>query len=501
MLFFDIIKSVFDDSDYKLYPDEILDIDIKGISCDSRKVFRGYIFAAVNGYKNNGSDYIPEAISCGAVAVLTENKTDITYSVNDGIYVILVNNVRKALADIALKLYFNGKIPLDVFGITGTNGKTSVSIYTSHILNSCGVNAAALGTLGGIAADIPNIHTDRTTPDIVSICEIFRNYIRHGIKAVAMEVSSHALELERVRGIKFKAGIFTNLTEDHLDFHSSMDAYARAKEKLFSQCETSIINIDDEYGNNMHIPRKKVTYSAKNSNADYFAKDIRYSEYGTEFTLCNSGAEYKLKIPVYGNFSVMNVLAAIALCREYGLETEHICNALPKIPFVPGRFECIGRQNGITVILDYAHTPDGIKNVLETAKSFTKGRLISVFGCGGDRDPQKRGIMGKIACELSDYTVITSDNPRSENEISIAHETAALIEYGNFSYNIIIDREKAIMHAINCAKKGDTVMIMGKGHEKYQQFGNILYPFSDRDIVSKLQKNITNNKDKTHGSD
>lgn len=499
MLFFDIIKSVLKDIDYKIYPDDVLDIDIKGISCDSRKIFRGYIFAAINGYKCNGSVYIPDAISHGAVTVLTENTSDIVYSESGNIYVIVVENVRKILAEITLKLHFNGNIPLDIFGITGTNGKTSVSFYVSHILNTCNVNTAILGTLGGISGTV-NINTDRTTPDIVSTCEIFGNYIRHGVKAVAMEVSSHALELERVHGIKFKIGVFTNLTQDHLDFHSSMESYANAKKKLFSQCNTAIINIDDRYGENMLVPCKKITYSVNDSRADYFAKDISYSSSGTSFILCNSGIEYKLKLPVWGNFTVMNVLAAIALCHEYGLPTERICNALPLLPAVPGRFECISKQNGVNVILDYAHTPDGIKNVLETTKTFTMGNLISVFGCGGDRDNKKRSIMGKIACDMSDYTIITTDNPRSENELTIAHEVASMIEYGSCSYNIILDREKAIQHALNCAKNGDTVIIMGKGHESYQQFGNIRYPFSDKETVLRIQQNKITNKDKTNGS-
>lgn len=498
MLFFDIIKSVLKNGDYKLYPENILDIDIKGISCDSRKIFRGYIFAAVNGYNDNGSLYIPDAIYHGAVAILTENPDDIAYSDNGNIYVVAVSDVRKTLADIALKLYFNNSIPLDIFGITGTNGKTSVSFYTSHILGSFGINSAVLGTLGGIAGNV-NINTDRTTPDIVSICEIFGNYIRHGVKAVAMEVSSHALALERVHGLKFKAGVFTNLTEDHLDFHHSMKNYADAKRKLFLQCDKAIINTDDEYGKDMPVPCTRITYSLKNPNADYFAKDIRCSSNGTSFILCNNGSEYCIKLPVCGNFAVMNILAAVALCNEYGLKTEDICNTLPKIPAVSGRFECISRQNDVTVILDYAHTPDGIKNVLETAKSFTKGKLISVFGCGGDREHQKRGIMGKTACDISDYAIITADNPRSENEVAIAYETAALIEYGSCSYNIITDREKAIEHALFCAKEGDTVIIMGKGHESYQQFGNIRYPFSDKETVLRIQQKITN-KDKTNGS-
>lgn len=498
MLFFDIIKSVLKKEDYKLYPDNILDIDIKGISCDSRKIFRGYIFAAVNGLNYNGSRYIPDAVLHGAVAILTENTDDIMYSENENIYVILVSNVRKTLADIALKLYFNNNIPLDLFGITGTNGKTSVSFYVSHILNSCGINAAVLGTLGGISGEV-SINTDRTTPDIVSTCEIFVNYIRHGVKAVAMEVSSHALELERVCGIKFKVGVFTNLTEDHLDFHGSMESYANAKKKLFFQCDKAIINIDDKYGKNMHIPCKKITYSVKEHDADYFAKDIQYSSDGTAFVLCHNNSEYRLKLPIWGNFSVMNILAAVALCHEYGLKTDDICNSLHKIPTVPGRFECVSKQNGITVILDYAHTPDGIKNVLETAKTFTRGRLISVFGCGGDRERQKRSLMGKTACDISDYTIITTDNPRNENEIAIAYETATLIEYDSCSYNIITDREKAIQHALNCAKNGDTVMIMGKGHESYQQFGNIRYPFSDKETALRILQKIIN-KDKTNGS-
>lgn len=493
MLFSEIIRSVFSSTDYRLYPDNILDIDIKGISCDSRKVFRGYIFAAINGYNDNGSKYISEAVDHGAAAILTENNNDIVYSESSGIYVIHVKNVRRSLADIALKLYFNDGIPLDIFGITGTNGKTSVSLFISHILNTCNIKCGVIGTLGRACNGV-TANTSRTTPDIVTLCEILTDFSRHGVEVTAMEVSSHALELERVHGIKMKAGVFTNLTEDHLDFHRTMDSYGKAKEKLFYQCEHAVINIDDDFGKKLFdtVPCKAVSYSMLDKNADLFADNVCCSPDGTEFTLFAYDNEYNVKAPTHGVFNVMNMLAAIGTCHIYGVAFDNICSALSTLPPVTGRFECISKQDGICVILDYAHTPDGIKNALETASNFTKGRLISVFGCGGDRDAQKRSIMGRIACELSDYAIITTDNPRSENEIAIANEVASSIEYKHCSYNIIIDREKALQHALESAKSGDTVMIMGKGHEKYQQFGNIRYPFSDKDTVLRIQQQKSN---------
>lgn len=487
MFFFDLIQSSLVQTEYTLYPQDIKNINIEGIASDSRNVRNGFLFAAIPGYKNNGAAFIQEAAANGAVAILTEADDDLCVSLSTTAYVIQVKDVRKAFALIAKQFFGCVDGNMDLFGVTGTNGKTSVTHYISWAFNSLGIKTGIIGTLGGISPG-GNIATERTTPDILGLFEIFSEYSENNIKAVAMEVSSHALELKRVYGLKFRFGIFTNLTEDHLDFHKTMEEYKKAKEKLFLQCECGIINTDDTYGKQIAkaLPCRAVTYSLKDPNADYFASDIINFPGKTEFSFAVRGnGKYTVTLKTPGLFSVYNALAAAALCIEYGFAPENVCSAISGMPPVPGRFEAVANHSGINIILDYAHTPDGIKNVLCTAKEFTAGKIISVFGCGGDRDKAKRSEMGKISARMADYTVITSDNPRSENEITIAYEIAKELDDMQCMYNIIINRKKAIEHAIKCAASGDTVIIMGKGHETYQQFGEIKYPFSDRDVIKE----------------
>lgn len=493
MLLFDLLNNILNKNEYEVFPDNMLDIDVKGISSDSRKVLKGYVFASINGTKADGAQFIPDAISHGATVVLTQNRNDAVYC--DRAYVIVVNDVRLVLGKMAVKLYFNSSLPLDIIGVTGTNGKTTVSHYVSSILNECNIPSAVLGTLGASANGIKT-PSDRTTPDAISLCEYVSDFARHGAKVLSMEVSSHALELKRVCGVHFKVSIFTNLSEDHLDFHSDMESYGKAKAKLFEQCDVAVINIDDEFGKKLSssVNCRSVTYSLYDDNADYFASNVIHSVTGSKFVLNSKGAQYSVSIATPGDFSVMNALAALAACREYGIELHDAVNAMANVAQVEGRFERLCTFDGINVILDYAHTPDGIKNVLSTAKSFTKGRLICVVGCGGNREKAKRPLMGSISAQIADYVVITSDNPRGENELAIAYDTASMLEYKHINYNIIIDREKAIFHALSAAGNNDTVIIMGKGHEKYQEISGIRYPFSDRDTVTKYIYNTNKSK-------
>ena len=489
MLLFDILDNILNKDEYKLFPDNMLDIDVKGISSDSRKVLKGYVFASINGTKADGAQFIPDAISHGATVILTQDLNDAIYC--DRTYVVVVKDVRLVLGKMAVRLYFNSTLPLDVIGVTGTNGKTTVSHYVSSILNRCCIPSAVLGTLGGSANGI-KIPSDRTTPDAISLCEYISDFARHGSRVLSMEVSSHALELNRVCGIRFNVSIFTNLSEDHLDFHCDMESYGAAKAKLFEQSDVAIINIDDEYGKRLSqsVKCRRVTYSLSDDNADYFASNITHSPMGSEFILNAKENQYEVRISTPGDFSVMNALAAISACCEYGANLNDVINAMASIGQVEGRFERLCTFDGINVILDYAHTPDGIKNVLSTAKGFTKGKLICIVGCGGNREKAKRPVMGDIASQIADYVIITSDNPRSENELSVANDAASALEYKRVNYNIIIDREKAICHALSSASKDDTVIITGKGHEKYQEISGIRYPFSDKDAVLRYISNI-----------
>ncbi len=486
MYFFDIINSAFPDKNYTLFPENISNTKINGIADNSNDVLEGYLFAAITGYKNNGIIFINDAIKNGASAILTDADENLCQNICDKAYIIKVADTRDAFAHIAKAFYNNIDEKFDFIGVTGTNGKTSTTTYISHIFNYCHTSTAIIGTLGSFSNDNSKIKTQRTTPGILELYKLFSYYSEKNIRAIAMEVSSHALELKRVSPLHFKFAVFTNITEDHLDFHKTMEEYKKAKKKLFYQCDYAVINVDDEFGKELanSIPANVVTYSICNNNADYYASDIINLPCGTTFTLNIKKKEYyTVKIKTPGLFSVYNTLAAIAVSIEYGLDASIVCQAISKAPSVNGRFEAIKNNSDINIILDYAHTPDGIKNVLLTAKEFTKGRIISVFGCGGERETEKRSIMGKISAELSDYTVITSDNPRNENELLIAYEIAKGIESSHLLYNIIIDRQKAIEHALKYAKSGDTVLIMGKGHEEYQQIGNIKYSFCDRDII------------------
>ncbi len=489
MLFTDLINRALSGVEYTVYPKEIKNVNITGIAADSRSTEEGFLFAAIPGFKRDGKDYIDDALSSGIIGIITEESDVFCRELSTKVTVIRVKNTRQAYALISKELNYRLDEEFEIIGVTGTNGKTSVTSIISHIFNTCGKKAATIGTLGGVSPD-GVIHSLRTTPDIGTLYSILGQYKLNGVEAVAMEVSSHALALDRVSGFKFKYAVFTNLTKDHLDFHNTVEEYKKAKQKLFYLSENAIINIDDKFGAELskHIPCNTVTYSAENKNADYFASDIVHTDSFTEFNIkIKQKEKYSIKTITPGLFSVYNSLAAFAVSCEYGFSPEDTASALKAMPAVSGRFEKISNTLGINIILDYAHTPDGIQNVLSTARKITRGKLISVFGCGGDREKTKRSEMGRISGDIADYTVITSDNPRSENEITIAYEIASLFSLTRSGmYNIIIDRANAIRHAILCSHPGDTVIVMGKGHEEYQEAGGIRYPFSDRDVINKI---------------
>ncbi len=491
MFFFELINNALEGVSSYVYPEVVKNIKINGIASDSRNVREGFLFAAIPGYRDNGVSYIQDAVALGAVVILTEASEELCRKVSSSCYVIRVNNVREAFALITAEFYSHCDRKLDLIGVTGTNGKTSTTHYIAHILNSLSVRTGIIGTLGGRLGEL-TFPTERTTPDILDLFGLFSSFAANDAKAAAIEVSSHALEMKRVAGLKFKFGVFTNLTEDHLDFHKNMSAYRKAKEKLFSQCETAVINSDDPYGREIikNIPSRVITYGT-GADADYRAVSVRSSFSGAVFDMITPDKRtVKISVSTPGMFSVYNALASAVVCTEYGFDAGDVAKALSSAPPIPGRFEPIIRKGAPLVIIDYAHTPDGIKNVIQTAREFTKGRLISVFGCGGDREKEKRSKMGEISAELSDYTVITSDNPRSENEICIANEIVSGLECKQCFYNIVINREKAIEHAIRCADTDDTVIIMGKGHEAYQQIGGIKYPSDDRSIVLSVLDDI-----------
>ena len=466
-------------------------IEISGMTIHSLKVSKGFMFICLTGTKTDGHKYIGEAIENGAVAVVVEYKpqnTDIPY--------ILVKNTRITEAKLWIKWYGNPNKGLKVIGITGTNGKTSVSYMINQILNDAGYKTALFGTIKYIIGDIEE-KAKLTTSDPEDMAKLFREAKDKGIEYVIMEISSHSLELDKTAGLGIiDIGVFTNLTQDHLDFHGNMLNYKKAKAKLFQMCRTGVLNADDAATIDIAETSSSDNYfyGIKNKKADFFAENIKYyGADGTEYYLHIKGSEnkaFKINSSIPGEPYVYNTLAAAAVGNLLGIDNKIIAEAIKKVK-VRGRTEKLDTGTAYSVFIDYAHTPDALKNVLDSIRSFTNGRIITVFGCGGDRDKTKRPVMGKIAYENSDFCVITSDNSRSEEPINIIGDIIRGIPDSGTRYKIVVDRKDAIKCAINIAEAGDVVLLAGKGHEEYiNENGQIKY-FSEREIVfDYIQKNV-----------
>ncbi|MBQ3423317.1 MAG: UDP-N-acetylmuramoyl-L-alanyl-D-glutamate--2,6-diaminopimelate ligase, partial [Romboutsia sp.] len=451
-----------------------LDIDISNIQYDSRKVEKNSLFICIKGFNVDGHKFINSAIEKGATAFLIEDDIDTHYI--EGITFIKVNNTRKTMATISCNFNNNpSQNELSILGVTGTNGKTSITTFLREILNSNGDKSGLVGTIAINTGDRV-IESKSTTPESLELQGYFREMIDSDCKYCAMEVSSHSLDLNRVDNTEFKIGVFTNLTPDHLDYHKNLDEYRKAKEKLFYKTTVAnIINIDDIggvciYENIKNIDTPCYTY-AIDKDADFMAKDVILTSSGVQYTLVTPTCSTEVFVPVPGKFTVYNTLAVIATCYLLNIPMDTIVSSLKNTHGVSGRFESIKNNKDITVIVDYAHTPDALENVLTTIKGFAQNDIITVFGCGGDRDSSKRPMMGKISQDLSDYTIITNDNPRTENPQNIINDILDGLDKENNNYVVIEDRELAIKHAIEYAKKGDVVLIAVKGHENYQILG------------------------------
>jgi UDP-N-acetylmuramoyl-L-alanyl-D-glutamate--2,6-diaminopimelate ligase len=476
------LRNIMENINFNLVKGDI-DIDIKKIQYDSRKVKEGDAFICIEGYNLDGHKYIQNAINNGAIAVVCQKNIEEPLNCT----VLRVEDSRKTLAISAANYYKNPSKSMKIIGITGTNGKTTSAFMIKAILEQQGYKVGLIGTIANYIGD-KKIHTERTTPESLELHELFKEMVDSKVDYCVMEVSSHSLSLDRVYGIEFCESIFTNLTQDHLDFHKTFENYFNAKFKLFKSSKNSIINIDDMYGKKAYslITNSKLSYGLK-PNADIMASDIKMNSRGSKFTLeyKNNSSEIELNIP--GNYNVYNALGSIAVCLNQGIDLAAIKLGLQKVQ-VPGRCELVANNHnlGFEIILDYAHTPDGLENILKTAREFTKGKLICVFGCGGDRDKAKRAIMGKIGSELSDMSVITSDNPRTEEPLKIINDIVKGIEKCN--YEIIENRRAAIKRAIEIASEGDVIVIAGKGHEDYQVLKDKTIHFDEREVVSEIIK-------------
>lgn len=460
------------------------DIDIENISYDSRVKTKNGLFICIEGYTVDGHKYINSAIENGARAVVVQK--EVGREIPDNITVIKVNDTRGAMATIGANYYFQPSKHMDLIGVTGTNGKTTTTHLIAWVLETMNKKIGVIGTIENrIGTQI--IKAERTTPESLDLQRLLHNMKEEKVSHAIMEVSSHALALDRVRGVHYRVGVFTNLTLDHLDFHKTIENYLEAKAKLFQMCDIGIINIDDPSAQAIknNASCDICTYGIDNE-ADFRGKNIKITHNGVNFDLYTKDGVYPVFMPIPGKFSVYNALGAIAAINMMGIGSiEDIISALSKVPGVPGRVQSITSKKGFSVIVDYAHTPDGLENVLQTVKEFANGNIITVFGCGGDRDKTKRPLMGKVAAKYSNYTIITSDNPRSEDPETILDNIEEGIKVSTIDYEKVVDRRMAIKRAIELANKDDVILIAGKGHEDYQILKDRIIHFDDVEVAKE----------------
>ena len=461
-----------------------LDMDISGISYDSRKTQPGDLFVAVKGFETDGHKFIPKALEKGAAAVLCQ---DIPA---DGIAYVQTDDCRRALAYASREFYGNPAAEMKLIGFTGTSGKTSSTYIMKHVLETAlNAKVGLVGTNGNMIGD-EHIHSEFTTPESLELHALFRRMADAGCTHVVMEVSSHSLALQRVAGINFDVAVFTNLSQDHLDLHGTMDEYAAEKRKIFSQCTLGCINADDARAGFMSqgIKCPVLNYSIDNNSAQLVAKDVRLSADGVRFAAVYGGEIAITKLAIPGIFSVHNALGVMAAALSLGISLSDCAQAVSSAKGVKGRMESVPTDGDYSIIIDYSHKPDALENVLNTLRPVTKGRLVVLFGCGGDRDRGKRPIMGRIAAENADFVIVTSDNPRTEEPLAIIDEIVPGVKKGGAAYKVIPDRVEAIGWAIDNAGPGDVILLAGKGHEDYQIIGREKFHMDEREIVADFLK-------------
>lgn len=466
-----------------------IDPEIKGISINSKYVKKGYIFFAIKGEKTDGNLHIDDAVKNGAVAVVTEKDV-----IRNDVKIIKVENARKTLAEVSSRFYSDPSMKMKTVGITGTKGKTSTASFAEQILNNLGFKCGIIGTINYRTPDRIIMDSPNTTPYPPLLDEIMNEFIKDGCNLCIMEVSSHALKLNKIDSVKFDRAIFTNLQSDHMDFHITMDDYKNSKLRLFEILENSpkntiaIINKDDDFARDIIKLIKKssiISYSI-NSESDLKACDIEITQNYTSFSILFSGEKYSVKTQIPGKHNILNILAASSLALSFGADIREIIQKIYELKPVKGRLEKIVSSHGFSIYIDYAHTEKSLKEVLSVLNGLPHKRIITVFGCGGDRDKTKRAPMGMVASQMSDFVIITSDNPRTEDPLSIILDIEKGIKQINMTnYEIIPDRSIAIEKAISYAADGDIIIIAGKGHEDYQIIGDKKIHFSDAEEVKK----------------
>jgi len=459
-----------------------MDIDIAHVAYDSRKVECGGLFVAVTGFAADGNRFIPMALQKGAAVIVTAKKPE------GEVPYVLVPSDRMALAMLGCNFYGHPAKAMKMVGVTGTNGKTSVTLLLKHVLEKT-VNAK-VGLIGTTANMIGEevIPTERTTPESFELQGLFARMRDAGCTHVVMEVSSHAIALDRVGGVEFDVAGFTNLTEDHLDFHKTMEHYCMTKAQLFKRCKVGVINGDDAYAQNMlDAAECSVITTSVAGEGTLEARDLELRADGIDFTAVLEGREVPVSLGIPGKFTVYNALTVLGLSVGLGIDLADAAAALADAPGVKGRVEVVPTPGtDYTVLIDYAHTPDGLENVLSAVRGFCRGKLLAVFGCGGDRDPIKRPIMGEIGARLADTAIITSDNPRTEAPEAIIADITPGADKAGKPYEVVVDRIAAIRHAMDMAEKDDIIVLAGKGHETYQEIMGIKHHMDEREIVAQI---------------
>ena len=465
-----------------------LDRAVESIAYDSRRVQRNGLFVALRGEKNDGHDFTGQAIEKGASVIVAEREER-----NPRVTCLVVENTRSALADLAATFYGQPARRLKLAAVTGTNGKTTTTFLIKHVCEKAGLRCGLIGTVRYEIGERV-LPAARTTPESLDLQELLAQMANASCRAAAMEVSSHALAQERIRGLEWDVAVFTNLTQDHLDYHGTMENYFESKAKLFTQLAqqqkkrkpVAVVNMDDRYGEQLldKIDKKiSVITFGVGVRADFRASNYRMEFGGTSYQLDARGKSYLVRVPLIGRFNVANSMAALAAANALGLNVREAVLSLGKSPQVPGRLEMVPAKRQFQAFVDYAHTPDALVNVLKTLRELEPGRLITVFGCGGDRDRQKRPLMGRIADQNADYSIITSDNPRKEDPNAIISEIEK--GFGSDRYEKVAERAEAITRAIALAQPRDIILIAGKGHETYQEFADHTVPFDDIQVARR----------------
>ncbi|MFQ8661557.1 MAG: UDP-N-acetylmuramoyl-L-alanyl-D-glutamate--2,6-diaminopimelate ligase [Clostridia bacterium] len=477
-----------------------LDTEIKGIAKSSNEVKEGYLFVAIKGFTVDGHNFIEDAIKNGATAVMVEEGCDLkSIKFKEDTIIIMAKSTREGLAIVSSNFYNNPSTKFKLIGVTGTKGKTTTTYMIKEILEKAGQKVGLIGTIATYINGKKIKDSERTTPESLELQQLFAQMVEEGVETVVMEVSSQSLKLNRVAGCNFDIVIFTNFSEDHISpkEHPDMEDYFNSKLKLFEMCKTGIANTDDLHGAKIPrlFPESNITTYGIDNFANVLAKDITITNSYVDFKVKIKDRNERVKTGIPGRFSVYNSLAAICVAQKFGIDPEVVKQALLEVR-VPGRSEMVDNKLELPIMIDYAHSPESLQNILYATKSYTRGRVISVFGCGGDRDSSKRPIMGEISGKVADYTIITSDNPRTEKPEDIIKAIEEGISKTKGKYEVVVDRTEAIEKAIKMANKRDIIILAGKGHETYQEINNEKNHFDEREIIKEIIEKIQKSNEK-----